>query len=119
MADIDYTYLQKRGIIKKKEEKKLPYKITKDGMVDLTSHVSEAVSSEFKDSSYSQQQTGMASNPFGFLDSVSQSQGSASASPSSGENSSAELNALKIKIDDLEYKLQRLIERLEQLESRR
>lgn len=107
--DMDYTLLQKKGILKKSVEEKLPFKMTKEGDIDLT-HLDNSSNS------------GMAANPFGFLDSLAGASALDSPLSSSNNNSSdadSDISTLKIKIDDLEYKLARLIERLESLESRK
>ena len=107
---IDYTLLQKRGFIKKPEEKKNAFKVDSSGMIDLTGNA--AISTD-----NNQANANINSNPFGFLDSLAQGSSNVSASPSLN-NDNPEISALKIKIDDLEYKLSQLIEKLSKVESK-
>lgn len=116
---IDYTYLQKKGMIKKKPEKELPYKINSSGMIDLTDKTAQMAQSE---ASSSTNQTGTeTSSQFSFLDNLAGSTSSASNNSfTSNENSepSAEVSAMKIKIDDLEFKLSQLIDKLSLVEDK-
>lgn len=83
---IDYILLKKKGILKDKEE-------TSNAPLP-SAHAS---------------QNQFANNPFGFLDNAS----TPSATPSSSD---ADLSALKLKIEDVEYKIERLLERLAKIE---
>ena len=105
---IDYTLLQKKGFIRKPDEKKSGLKVDSHGMIDLTSSaISEPVS----------QTTTGTQNPFGFLDSLAQSSTPQNSSNISSSDS-AEMSTLKIKIDDLEYKLSQLVDKLSLIESK-
>jgi len=111
--DIDYTLLQKRGILKKSEAKKLPFGFDKKGMIDFTSP-------SVDNSSQTASSSGNEGGFFGFLDnppaanSGSQSQGYYSNDSASGN----EVSALKIKLEDLEFKLERFLERIALVESK-
>ena len=106
---VDYTLLKKKGILKLKEEKLKSSLKTEGGFVDLTPLRNEATSAS---------STNLTNN-FGFLSDMA-SIGS-SNSNSSNENvnvNESDLSALKIKIDDMEYKLERFIERIDKLEEK-
>ncbi len=115
---IDYTLLQKKGFIKKTERVKPGFKVDSAGMIDLTSTANNSIPPVSTDNSNS--------NPFGFLDSLAQSSSSTSDNLSSSgypstsniQSDGVEMNALKIKIDDLEYKLSQLLEKLSLVESK-
>ena len=124
--DIDFTLLQKRGIIKKAKEKKLPFKINKDGMIELIQQnnipnelINKSISSDSLGS-------GMAANPFGFLGSIvsgnndkgEQSYYGNNETDTGNDDSSKKLNSVKIKLDDLEYKLEKFLERLSMIEAK-
>jgi ACT domain-containing protein len=110
---VDYTLLKKRGILKLKEEKFKNSLSVKDGFVDLTG---------FKDNMISEPSgsTNSTSN-FGFLSDMASIGSSSPSNISSNENvkvDESDLSALKIKIDDMEYKLERFIERIDKLEEK-
>jgi len=115
---IDYTYLQKRGLIKRKEVKNQEgVSLTKDGFVQL----SEAEKASVSDN----QASSSTFNPFGFLDNASSGNGSSESyygnSGSGGvseENKDLEIQGLKNKIEDLEYKLEKLIEKFDFVENK-
>lgn len=115
---IDYTYLQKKGLIKKKVEKEPLYKVNSQGMIDLTSNsnsikpVSEPVVTQTETSPT------MAQNPFGFLDNLASASANNTSLESSKPLDNPDFGAMKIKIDDLEYKLDRLVEKLSLIESK-
>jgi hypothetical protein len=129
---IDYTLLKKKGILKLPEEKKLPIK-TEGGFVDFTAFGSPAEPAPTTESptpnfdflsnmagvGNSNSSTGTAEpaapviNPFAGLDTFMPSTPATSASQISGSVDGKELNAMKIKMDDMEYKLDRFIERLD------
>ncbi len=121
-TDIDYTLLQKKGIIKKTKRTKMPFKITKEGNIDLTS---SELSSATPDSTASSG-SGMAANPFGFLDNLASASTSTtssyykndSSSSLSSSDSTADISTIRIKIDDFEYKLERLMEKLALIEEK-
>ena len=106
---IDYSLLQKRGLLKVSPKKE-------NDFLDLTRQQAEKVFSNNSASNAS------GSNPLAsFFDDSSSASNSLSSSSSSGittygNESPADLSSLKIKIEDIEYKLERLIERLNRLE---
>ncbi len=141
---LDYTYLQKRGLIKKSPQEKQEKVVrTKDGFVDLSS-----MNLEKKEPVVNKTET--PSNPFGSLfdsavstlnNSAPVSSESLSSQPSglgsffdtavplsnsSSNNShsndigisSSDINAMKIKVEDLEYKLSNLLDKLSLVESK-
>lgn len=98
---IDYTLLQKKGILKLPKQK--------EEVIDLTKNLN---------SNDSTNQTGNIS-PFGFLDSLAGASGQTNSVNAGFQtsNDNSEINALKLKIDDLEYKLARLTEKLDKVNS--
>ncbi len=126
---VDYTLLKKKGILKLPEEKKLPVK-AEGGFIDFTAFGSNETKSLT--------QTKETPSPnFDFLNNMA----AAASTPNSDSSSSVsplanfdaiqpasstallspdnkELNALKIKIDDMDYKLDRFIERIDKLEEK-
>jgi hypothetical protein len=65
--------------------------------------------------------TPLADNPFGMLDTLASSASQLPQSSAAGANASADtvaFNALKIKLDDLEFKLERLVEKFSLLDER-
>ena len=116
----DYTLLQKKGLLKIKEQPKEDnIKIDNRGFVDFT-NASQTSSSSTADSAAP---TAPSGDMFGFLDSMA-SVGASNPSPSasvygsSSSNADSEIATLKVKLDDTQYKLDRLIERLERIESK-
>ena len=128
---VDYTLLKKKGLIKARQDNLNKVK-TDGGFIDFTSlggnntsntntsSNNPAVSSE----SNSAANSGVNSN-FSFLADMAVGSDNGSASPvaSTGFDNNLsnnidgrELNGLKIKIDDIEYKLERFIERIDKLE---
>ena len=109
---LDITLLKKRGIIKKSEIAPLSSSINpKTGFLDLT-----ALPSNTKPPAPS------ASAPpsqdlFGFLD-ASASQEMSSQIASTPPENSLEVQSLRVKIEDLEYKLERLLEKISAIESK-
>lgn len=113
---VDYTLLKKRGLLKE-SEKEVKSENTGSGFIDFTSSISNT-----NNSTNSSPQANVG-NPFDLLSSLTSSSNnsnsfSESSSPASSiypANSSSgdDVNALKLKIEDLEYKLQRLIERID------
>ncbi len=94
---LDLTLLQKKGILKVPE--------IKDEYVDITK--------------VNQQSSGVKAesvSPFSFLDSLAQSNSSSSSSITS--DNSADLSNLRVQIDNLEFKIERLLERLDKIESK-
>ena len=111
---LDLTDLQRRGLLKKAEEIQKQNsgagKVDSGGYVDMSTFqkTEPAVSGE------------SAANPLGFLDSLASTNSSSISNYSSGSNGdSLELQGLKSKIEDLEYKLDRLMEKIAKLEESR
>ncbi len=108
---IDFTMLQKRGILKKEaplEPLSTPID-PKTGFIDLT--VPSPSASPFSQTTPSQ-------DLFGLLDTHASHGTSSSLSSPSLASESGEIQSLKIKIDDLEFKLERLLEKLSAMESK-
>jgi hypothetical protein len=126
---VDYTLLKKKGILKLPEEKKLPIK-SEGGFIDFTAFNTP----ETANANNLAQET--ATPNFDFLNNMA---AAGASTPSSDNNVSPlanfdaiqpasstsllsqddkELNALKIKIDDMDYKLDRFIERIDKLEEK-
>lgn len=95
---IDLTKLKKQGILERSQE------IAKK----------EDSSSDFIDLSKTESSAG---DPFSMLDSLANTASSSSVSGSS-ELGGKELSQVKVKLEDLEYKLDRFVERLEKIESK-
>lgn len=97
---VDYTEWKKRGLIKV-EEKKLPAPMDKSGMLDFT-----------QEAQNSQEATPVAQTEtmpsFGFLDSPLRT----------GPVVNSEMSELKIKMDDVMFKLDQMIERIASIERR-
>jgi hypothetical protein len=128
---VDYTLLKKKGLLKIKEEERQKKFKAEGGFIDFTS---------FRNEDNSPQQTaptgGSPVPNFGFLSDMASAGAantpssvnplanldtfapSTSASGLSGSVDAKELNAMKIKMDDIEYKLDRFIERIDKLEEK-
>jgi len=151
---IDFTALQKRGLIKKKEIKKTAAPISKDGFIDFsamgedkinkiieqkqTNHLSQLTNSMpsliplvQSTSVQSPQQTQSTPSTFtSFWDDVpGQPQTQTQSTPStpsyyngsssiSGTSSYDGIDHLKVKLEDMEYKLSILTEKLETITSK-
>lgn len=112
---IDLTDLEKRGIIKFKNLKETEEQSA--DFVDLSQQMNSSSSSLNSNSSTTD------SSPFGFLDALANS-----AEPlppkidnpveESRQTRSMEVQHLQTKLEDLEYKLERFMERIEQLEDK-
>lgn len=120
---VDYTLLKKRGLLKSHEEE-LKTESKDTGFVDFTAGMSSSSSASSSNTS----------SPFDLLSNLTSGTGN-SASGSTGSyygNSSSttgsvssvgsstgsdDVNALKLKIEDLEYKIQMLIERMDKMNS--
>ncbi|MEI6731892.1 MAG: hypothetical protein WCK90_04385 [archaeon] len=146
MADapdmIDYTLLHKRGLLKLPDIKSSgKVSVDKEGFVSFNENASSelpsssllsptaAPATDFwsmgtNTSPVAQTSSVDTSSPFGFLDnaaSASPSQSYFDSQPSlsaSASSSPSDLNALRIKLEDTEYKLERALERLAILESK-
>ena len=110
---VDYTLLTKKGILKLKEEKLKSSLRNEGGFVDLTPFRNEVATEPSSTSS-----TPNMGN-FGFLSDMA-SIGSSSPSSNSCENSPKinenDLSELRIKLDNMEYKFDRFLERIDKLE---
>lgn len=141
---IDYTALERRGIIKKKESKRLAAPVSKDGFIDFSvmgqdkinsianSNLPSSLSPPSAPSSPSSSPTPSFSNFWNDLPGQNTSPTTTTAATPSQETSyysnplytspvsdnSSELSNLKVKLDDLEYKLARLAEKLDALSSK-
>ena len=106
---VDYTLLKKKGILKlKQDEIKRNTKMTGD-FIDFTSFNNDnRVSSNPAENA-------PVNNNFSFLADMA-SAGATSSTTSVSTTDDKELSALKIKIDDIEYKLDKFIERIDKLE---
>jgi len=113
---VDYTLLRKKGILKLKEEKFKNSLSVEDGFVDLTGFKNETTSEQSIPTN-----TSVNTNNFGFLGDMASigSSNSSTNRPSEGlKVNEDDLSALKIKLDDMEYKLERFIERIDKLEEK-
>jgi|SRR3989344_3615133 len=142
---IDYTALKKRGIIKSIEPEKSLGVISKDGYLDFTNVPLPAESQspqnpQFISSQVEQSLSDSKPSTFtSFWDALpgqtpaqtsteatnsNNSNNYGSISPYYSDNSSSqpgsvsEINQLKLKIEDLEYKISRLVEKLETVTSK-
>ena len=115
---IDFTALQKRGLIKKEEPKKSELQISKDGYINLSQKKEqEIVSSEIAPQN---------NNPFDMLNSLA-SAGNADSEENSqstqttqqtSQVSSLDFQNLSVKLEDLEYKLERLMDKIAEIEAK-
>jgi len=123
-VDIDFTLLQKKGLIKKQLEKKSQWKVNKSGFIELAPSPGEMINPSntsnlgFLENMVNKQNISAAAsdtNPLrGFFDNSS---GLNPLSPPTLDDSQkSDFNTLKVKLDDLEYKLERLLERIDKLE---
>ena len=110
---IDLIELNKKGTLQRSRaiaQKRNAFSANEDKVIDLTSPSSSQSSSISTSSSDS---------PFSLLSSLA---GAASDSPAysstSSSLSSSDFQSIKIKIEDIEYKLDRFIERLAKLEEK-
>jgi len=120
---MDFTALRKRGLLKLPERKgDSRVKVDRDGSIDFTgmaSSASLAVNSQSDSLSGNSSASG-AISPFGFLDNLSSASSSGASSLDSTlmQSSSSEISALKIKMDDLDFKISSFVERMEKIESK-
>lgn len=123
---VDYTLLKKKGLLKIKEQEAQKNLKTEGGFVDFTSlanaenpaNTTETGANNFGflADMASAASNPSSANPLANFDTVSSASNSVSSIP---ENIDAkELNALKLKIDDMEYKLNKFIERIDKLEEK-
>ena len=108
---IDYTLLQKKGFIKKGVKKELPFKVDSRGMIDLTPKIADEANNVIANA-------GNNGGPFNFLDSLAGLGGSQSVQQPVAQENNSDFNTIKVKIDDLEYKLERLVEKILVVESK-
>ena len=119
---IDFTLLKKRGIINVPERKETPRNYEPVGdVLDFTAiKPGEAAGSSEYNSSSGMPDLGFLGN-MAAVGAENNSTNTATATSyygNSNSGSEAELNALKIKIDDMDYKLNRLLEKLEKIEGK-
>lgn len=104
---VDLSLLQKKGILKRAGyENKQAIDRERD-VIDFTAPKTNDVTPS---------NVGTNNSIFGFLDNAANNQ-SSSSSVFNSSNDSSDINALKLKIDNLEYKLQNLIDKIERMES--
>lgn len=130
---VDYTLLQKKGILKVKEQKNdiIDYTSTftqansaPSAPADLTAPQSQASSqaSDFGsffgsvDANPPSNVSGTYESPFSALDNPNSTLPSAASTTHLTNH--PDINALKIKLEDFEYKVERLLERLAKIESK-
>lgn len=124
---IDYTLLKKKGILKVKEEQ-LQKRVAADGgFIDFTKFNNDAPAEPKSDSPapnfdflstpvVTADNSGYPTvNPLASFDTIAPS---TSASELSGTADAKELNTLKIKIDDLDYKINNFIEKIDKIEEK-
>ncbi len=102
---VDYTLLQKKGLLRRVPRPAAPSPSLSPSPPSLSSSPA-TLSSE-------------SVSPFSFFDSVASSAATSSFSSdtsSSGLQSGPDVGNLKIKVDDVEYKMERLLERLALIE---
>lgn len=115
---IDFTALQKRGLIKKEEPKKSELQISKDGYINLSQKKEqEIVSSEIAPQNNNQFDMLNSLASAGNADSEENSQ-SGLMKQQSAQISPEDIQGLTVKLDDLEYKINNLIDRIIALESK-
>lgn len=106
---IDYTMLQKLGLLKKEE--------IKQDVIDFTSNSSGNIANQNSVSA-----PAGSGDPFSFMDNLAAVGTSNSVNnPLNNANNSdfsGDINSIKIKIDDLDYKLNIFNEQLERVESK-
>ncbi|MEK6855054.1 MAG: hypothetical protein AABX73_02420 [Nanoarchaeota archaeon] len=104
---VDYTLLQKKGFIKKEEDKNLGKVKYSGGYVDFSN--SESVQSS---SNMPSNEAGVSS----FFDNLDKADNALGENILTKDNS--DMDNLKVKLEDFEYKLELFIGRLEQIESK-
>lgn len=117
MDVIDLPMLEKRGLIKIPKRKNSGLK-SRDGFLDFTDARAENIALSRLTNSSSSSSAGSSGSPFNFLDSLAGAGNTGNSLSSSSSGDSSGLNELKIKIEDLEYKLGRLLERIESMDSK-
>ena len=121
---VDYTLLQKKGLIKKQKETKKEYTVNSQGFVDLTtgSKGMQGQDSTLSNAAVQASQNDSTQSPFSFFDNIAQTSTSTDpcmlSTQANTEISDSEINAVKIKIDDLEFKLSNLVDKLTTIETK-
>ncbi|MDP3882105.1 MAG: hypothetical protein Q8Q31_04495 [Nanoarchaeota archaeon] len=137
-ADIDFTLLQKKGLMKKSPvAKRTGWKVDKSGFIEMPDPTAALISNGSENTNAVPNPNSGIASGFGFLESMVEKQGLGSVDPNplqgffdnpsgmspptppslDNDGKGSDFSSLKVKLDDLEYKLERLIERLDQLES--
>ena len=116
---IDYTLLKKKGILKIKDNN------NDIGVIDLTQISSPPSSLQTSQSSgsgfgsfFGSADASPPSSPSSSTSYFDNSPSSSTSSAQSSSSSNSDLSALKIKLEDFEYKIEKLLERLSKIESR-
>ena len=121
---VDYTLLTKKGILKVPETKSLNLS-NDDGFIDVSSAMKDSLADNSYSSPAPTQESSSSSAPnmdfLGALAGVGSSESPPSQSYPSYPSSSSipdnsDVTTLKVKLDDFEYKLERLIERIAKIE---
>ncbi|MCU0642382.1 MAG: hypothetical protein MUF61_02285 [archaeon] len=134
---LDYTLLKKKGILKLPEEKQTPPIKQEGGFVDFTAFRTESPEQSVQPSPSNEISApvpnfdflgNMAAvgasapetnaNPLANFDTFTPATPALSASDIPGNADGKEINAMKIKMDDIEYKIDRFIERIDKLEEK-
>ena len=103
---LDLTLLQKKGLLK------IPESRFAD-VVDLTMPLQASPSLSQPAPPGPMSPTSLADNPFGMLDTLANSSLNTPAQSLAGNTvDSTTFNAMKLKLDDVEYKLERLVEKI-------
>lgn len=111
-ADIDFTLMHRKGLIKVPERKtNAGVKVNSQGMIDFS-----GMNAGESSGSVSAVSPEAAGSPFGFLDSMATSSSSSSGLENSMRSSDSDVSALKIKVDDLDFKIGQLMEKLAAME---
>ncbi|MDO8460403.1 MAG: hypothetical protein Q7S74_04800 [Nanoarchaeota archaeon] len=128
---MDIPLLHKKGLIKLPDPPKLPKNVRlTEGFIDFSADIessSEDSQNPIQSSSSQLESSPTTSNPFDMLNSLASSNSSSQSIPAIPDfDSSSPYNShphqdlahLKVKLEDLEYKLERFLERLEAIESK-
>ena len=111
---VDYTLLKKKGLLKIKKEEVQKNLKTEGGFIDLTaSKTGEAEQSSTNNFGFPADSS--SPSPLANFDVINPNM-SSSELPANIDGK--EFNALKIKVEDLDYKIDRFIERIDKLEEK-
>ena len=117
---LDFTKLQKKGLLKVPERKaEQRVRVNSQGYIDLgISNLSNTTSPVQENTqSYSGSEGGSGASALGFLDSLASASSPSDSSVYSGSgDSSLDIQGLKNKIEDLEYKLRVLEDKIAKIE---